>query len=73
MLTLPEEHAVPPVERDAVELPALEETRTELGVLEEGCIKAIQPLPMSRATARTWTICSPESALSSSECLLPAL
>ena len=59
--------------RDAVELPALEETRTELRVLEEGCVKAIQPLPMSRAIARTWTICSPESAVSSSERLLPAL
>ena len=62
-----------PVERDAAELPALEETRTEPRALEEGCIKAIQPLPTSRATARTWTICSPESPLSSSECLLPAL
>ena len=62
-----------PVERDAAELPALEETRTEPRVLEEGCVKAIQPLPMPPATARVRTIYSPESALSSSACLLPAL
>ena len=66
--------AEPFLGRDAVELPALEETRTELRVLEEqGYVKAIQPLPMSRATARMWTIYSLESALSSSEGLLPAL
>ena len=70
---MPEERAVPPVDRDAVEPPALEETHTELRVLEEDYVKAIQPLPMSLATARMWTICSPESALSSSECVLPAL
>ena len=64
---------MPPVDRDAVEPPALEATNTELRVLEEDYVKAIQPLPMSRATARMWTIFSPESALSSSECLLPAL
>ena len=56
-----------------VEPPALEETHTELRLLEEEYVKAIQPLPVSRAIARTWTICSPESALSSSLCLLPPL
>ena len=64
---------MPPVDRNAVEPPALEEIHTELQVLEEDYVKAIQPLPVSRATARTWTICSPESALSNSLCLLPAL
>ena len=64
---------MPPVNRDGVEPPALEEIHTELQVLEEDYVKAIQPLPVSRATARTWTICSPESALSSSLRLLPAL
>ena len=56
-----------------MELPALEEIHTELRVLEEDYVMAIQPLPMSRATARMWTTYSPESALSNSECLLPAL
>ena len=64
---------MPPVDRDAVKLPALEEIHTELRVLEEEYVKGIQPLPMSRASARMWTTCSPESALSSSECLLLAL
>ena len=52
---------MPPVDRDAVELTALEESHADLRVLEEDYVKAIQPLPMSRATARMWTTCSPES------------
>ena len=64
---------MPPVNRDAVEPLALEEIHLELQVLEEDYVKAIQPMSVSRATARTWTICLPESALSSSLCLLPAL
>ena len=63
----------PAMDRNVVELPAMEETQTELRVLEEDYIKNIQPLPLPRALARTWTIYSLESPLSSSECLLPAL
>ena len=61
------------MDRNVVELPALEETQTELSVLEEYYTENIQPLLLPRATARTWTIYLLESPLSSSECLLPAL
>ena len=50
------------VDRDAVELPALEEdfpleeAYMELHVLEEGYIKDIPPLLSPHATARMWTI-----------------
>ena len=63
----------PAMDHNVVELPVLEETQTELQVVEEDHTKNIQPLQLPRATARTWTTCSPESALWSSECLLPAL
>ena len=65
--------AEPIVDRDAVELPVLEEdflleeAYAEMQLLEEGYMKDIPPLPRSHATARMWTIYSPESALSSSE------
>ena len=55
------------MDRDAVDLPALEEAFTELQVVEEYYMKDIPPLPGSHATAPMWTIYSPESALSSSE------
>ena len=66
------------MDRDAVELPVpeqgfpLEEAYTELQVLEEGYIKTIEPCrgPMPlRACGRF----ARGSALSNSECLLPAL
>ena len=61
------------MDQNVVELPAMEETKTELRLLEDGYIKNIQLLPLPRANARTWTIYLLESPLSSSERLLPAL
>ena len=61
--TLPEMDAEPIVDRDAVELPVLEEdfpphaAYTELQVPEEeDYMKDIPPLPRSHATAPMWAI-----------------
>ena len=67
------DHVAPAMDQNVVELPALEKNHTEVRMLEEDYTKDIQPLPLPRAIARTWTICSSESALWSSLRLLPAL
>ena len=63
----------PAMGQNVVEPPALEETHTELRVLEEDYAKDILLLPTLRAIVRMWTIYSSELAPWSSLCLLHAL